>query len=193
MFKKKYEFKPDKERSGTLSKLYITKKQRLTLVKWFLMALLLTAISVVQEVILSRVHIFGAPTDLLACTILMVCILQDPEIGCIFVLISSTLYWFYGSAPGPYVILLLTGLGIVVSIFRHAFLRDSFASTMICTSVAVMVYELLIFAIGYFLGHITVLSLRSFCITGGVSLAVMPLIYPIVVSIGKIGGESWKE
>lgn len=193
MFKRKYEFKPDRERSGTLSKLYITKKQRMALVKWLLMALLLTLISVVQDVILSRVTLFGAHLDVLVCAILMVCILLDPEVGCIFVLISSGLYWFSGSAPGPYVIFILTGLGVVVGIFRHSFLRDSFASVMLCTAAAVLVYELLIFVIGWILGNVTGDSLRDFCISGGVSLAVMPLLYPIVVSIGKIGGESWKE
>lgn len=193
MFKRKYEFKPDKDRTSALSKLYVTKKQRLTLVKWLLMALVLVLISVVQDVILSKVAIFGAHTDLLACAILTVCVLQDPEVGCVFALVGSSLYWFSGSAPGSYVIALLTVLGVLVSIFRHSYLRFSFGSTMLCTVVAVMVYELLVFAIGYFLGRTTASRLLGFCITGGVSLAVMPLLYPVFVAIGKIGGESWKE
>lgn len=193
MFKRKYEFRPDKERSGALSKLYITKKQRLTILKWVLMALVLVCISVVQDVILSKVTIFGVHTDLLACAILLVCVLQDPEVGCVFGLVSSLLYWFSGSAPGPYVVALLTVLGVVASIFRYSYLRFSFGAVILCTAAAVMLYELLLFAVGFFLGRTTISRLIRFCITGGVSLAVMPLLYPILAAIGKIGGESWKE
>lgn len=193
MFKRKYEFKPDKERSGTLSKLYITPKQRLTILKWVLTALVLVILSVIQDVILSRVTVFGVHTDLLACAILLVCVLQDPEVGCVFGLVSSLLYWFSGSAPGPYVVALLTVLGVLASIFRYSYLRFSFGTVILCTAAAVMLYELLLFAIGFFLGRTTISRLANFCITGGVSLAVMPLLYPIFAAIGKIGGESWKE
>ncbi|MBP3305212.1 MAG: hypothetical protein J6L24_04510 [Oscillospiraceae bacterium] len=193
MFKRKYEFKPDKDRSGTLSKLYVTKKQRLTLLKWLLMTFVLVVISVVQDVILSQIPIFGTRIDLLACAILLACVLQDPEVGCVFALVSSALYWFSGSAPGPYVVALLTALGVVVSIFRHSYLRYSFVSILTCTAAAVMVYELLTFAIGFFLGRTTLSRLAGFCLSGGLSLAVMPLLYPVFVAIGKIGGETWKE
>lgn len=193
MFKRKYEFKPDRDRSSALSKLYLTKKQRRTLLKWLLIALVLVFISVVQDVVLSKVKIFGVHTDLVACAILLVCILQDPEIGCVFGLVSSSLYWFSGSAPGPYVIALLTVLGVVVSIFRHSYLRASFGSAMLCTAGTVMLYELLVFAVGFFLGRTTGSRLLGFCVTGGVSLAIMPFLYPVFVAISKIGGESWKE
>ena len=193
MFKRKYEFKPDKDRSGALSKLYVTKKQRLTLLKWLLMAMVLVFISVVQDVILSQIPIFGARIDLLACAILLACVLQDPEVGCVFAFVSSALYWFSGSAPGSYVIALLTVLGVVVSIFRHSYLRYSFVSIFACTAAAVMVYELLTFAIGFFLGRTTVSRLAGFCLSGGLSLAAAPLLYSIFVAIGKIGGETWKE
>ena len=56
-----------------------------------------------------------------------------------------------------------------------------------------MVYELLTFAIGFFLGRTTVSRLAGFCLSGGLSLAAAPLLYPIFVAIGKIGGETWKE
>ena len=64
-FRKKHEFRPDKTHSGTLNKLYITKKQRLAILKWTLMAAALVLISVLQDVILSQFRIFDAPTDLL--------------------------------------------------------------------------------------------------------------------------------
>lgn len=193
MFGRKYEFKPDKPHSGTLNKLYITRKQRLVLLKWLLLSFVLLLISLVQDVIMSRVTLFGTTTDLLSCAILMACILQDPETGCIFALLSSTLYHFSGTAPGSYVIALLTCLGILVSIIRQCYLRKGFSSTMLCTGGAILIYELALFVIGMFLGQIPPSRVEVFCITAGISLAVMPLLYPIFLSIEKIGGESWKE
>ena len=126
-FQKKHEFRPDKAHSGTLNKLYITKKQRLSILKWTLMAAALVLISVLQDVILSQFRIFGATTDLLCGALLLVCIMLDPEQGCVFILIGSALYEFSGSSPGPYVIALLTVIGLVVSIFRQAYLHQGFA------------------------------------------------------------------
>lgn len=193
MFKRKHEFKPDKDRTGTLNKLYITKKQRLQFTKWLLMALMLVLISIIQDVIMSRIAIYGSHTDLTVCAILLVCIMLDPEIGSVFVLVSSSLYYFSGSAPGPYVIVMLTVLGVLIAIIRQSYLRYSFLSIFLCTAVAVMVYELVLFAVGLFLGYTTVSRLAGFCISGGLSLAAIPVLYPIFAAISKIGGETWKE
>ena len=51
---KKYEFKPDKPRSGILSKLFLTKQQRRSVLKWTLYAVMLVALSVLQDVLFSR-------------------------------------------------------------------------------------------------------------------------------------------
>ena len=193
MFKKKHEFKPDKSRSCALNKLYITKKQRLALARWLLMAAGLVVLSVVQDVIMSRLRVFGATTDLVSCAILMICVLLDPEEGCVFGLVSSAVYWFSGSAPGPYVIALLTVFGVAFSIIRHAYLYKGFGSTFLCTAGAMMLYELAVFAVGLFLEYTTGARFGGFCLTGALSLLAVPVLYPIFVSIGKIGGESWKE
>ena len=156
LFKRKNEFKPDRPYgSRILSRLYITKKQRLALGKWLLMALALVMLSVVQDSIMSRVRILGTTTDLVSAAILMVCIMLDPETGCVFTLVSASLYEFSGSAPGAYVIALITCLGMLLAIFRHGFLRAGFGAVMLCTAAAVMAYQLILFAIGYFLGHTT--------------------------------------
>jgi hypothetical protein len=194
LFRRKNEFRPDRPYAASfLSRLYITKKQRLTIGKWLLMALVLVILSVVQDVILSRVTIFGAKTDLVSAAILMVCIMLDPEIGCVFTLVSSALYEFSGSAPGAYVIALITFLGLLLAIFRHSFLRAGFGAEILCTAAAVMLYQLSLFAIGYFLGHTTASRLPDFCVTGLLSLAVMPALYPIFSAISNIGGETWRE
>ena len=193
LFKKKHEFRPDRTDSGALSKLYITKKQRMNLLKWLLFALLLVLLSVVQDVILSQVRIFGATTDLLCGALLMVCIMLDPEQGCIFILTGATLYHFSGVSPGPYTIAFLTVIGLIISIFRQAYLRRSFITTFLCTGVAIMVYELMVFAAGAFWGHTNITRLQVFLLSGLYTLLVTPALYPIFRVIGKIGGESWKE
>ena len=193
MFGRKRDFRPDKNHSGALSKLYITKKQRRTLLKWLLMALVLIALSVVQDVILSRVRLFGAAADLVPAAILTVCIMLDPEVGSVFVLVASSLYWFSGSAPGPYVIVVMTVLGVVIGILRQSFLRYGFLTVMLCAAAAVMLYELTVFGIGLFLGFTKLSRLGSFCLSGALSLAVMPLLYPVFAAIRKMGGETWTE
>lgn len=193
MFKRKHEFRPDKTESGTLNKLYITKKQRTKALKWLLMTLTLITICVIQDVVLSRLRLWGTTFDLMVATLLLVCILQDPEIGSIFILAASAVYSFSGSAPGYYVIALLTVIGVFIAIVRHCYLHASFGSTMLCTAAAIFVYEMAIFGIGLFFGHTTITRLTDFLIKAGLSVAAMPLMYPIFTAICKIGGETWND
>lgn len=193
MFKRKHEFKPDKTNTGMLSKLYVTKRQRQTIFKWLLMALVLVVLSVIQDVILCRVRIFGSSLNLVTAALLLVCVLQDPEIGSVFILIGSTLYWASGSTPGSYVIALLTVLGILICILRQSYLYDHAGSMLLCAGGAVMLYELTLFAIGCFFGHTTLSRFPDTLISGGLSFAVMPLLYPVFKAISKIGGETWKD
>lgn len=193
LFRRKHDFKPDKTRAGILSRLHITKKQRQLLLKWLLTAVALTVLSVIQDVVLSRVSIFGAGLNVLTAALLLVCILQTPNAGSVFMLIASTLYWGSGSAAGPYVIALLTVLGSLMCIVRQSYLYSRFGSVLICTGVCVVLYELGLFAVNGFLGYTTVSRIGSTLLSGGLSFAVVPLLYPIFKAISKIGGQSWKE
>ncbi|MBQ9168950.1 MAG: hypothetical protein IJX67_11170 [Oscillospiraceae bacterium] len=193
MAKKKYEFKPDPAGSGTLSKLYLTHKQQRSLLKWLLYSLVCLVILVIQDVVLSGLDVFGATTDLVSGTILLICLLQGPENGGVFALICSMFYLFSGSAPGAYSIVFLTVYGILAAIFRQAFLRKSFGSMILCAAGALLLYELSVFAMGLFLGYTIGSRIGSFLITWLLTLIVMPVLYPILSSIGKIGGETWKE
>ncbi len=193
MLFKKHEFRPDRTETGTLNKLYITKKQRRTVLKWLLMALALIVICVVQDVILTRVKLWGTTIDLVAATLLLTCILQDPEVGSIFVLTASSVYSFSGSAPGYYVIALLTVIGVFFAIVRHCYLHKAFSSTMLCTAAAILIYEMILFAMGLFFGYTTLSRAVHQLIKAGLSLAAMPILYPIFNAILKIGGETWNE
>ena len=187
------DFKPDKEGAGLLARLYITQKQRKSIYKWALYALVLLLLSVVQDVVLCRVRLWGATTDLVPCAIILICVLEGAEGGAIFALVSSLLYLYSGTAPGPYCLVFLVIFSLGISIFRQAYLHQGFAATFLCTAAAVMFYELLLFALGAFLGSTTLPRIRIFALTGAYTVALLPLMYPMFRSISKIGGESWKD
>ena len=85
---RKVEFKPDKPRTSLLNKLYLTQKQRRSLLKWVLYTLVLVFLSVLQDVLLCRMDILGATTELVPCGIFLICLLEGTESGCIFALVS---------------------------------------------------------------------------------------------------------
>lgn len=193
IFRRKHEFRPDPTDSGLAGRLHLTKKQRYSILRWSLLSLYVLLLSLTQDVIFCRVQILGATTDLVSCGILLICMLQDPGTGGVFALLAATFYFFTGTAPGAYTIALLPILGMLMNILRHVLLRRSFGTALICTGICMMLYELIVFAAGLFLGSTTTDRLLRFVTTGLLSIALIPLMYPVVVSIGKIGGESWKD
>lgn len=193
MARKKNEFRPDTFREDILGKLLLTRKQAMRLLRWVLFSTVCLAGLIIQDVVMSRFTIFGTTTDLVPCFILAVCIMQGAESGCIFAMIGSMLYSFSGSAPGIFVIPLITIIAVLTAIFRQAYLRQGFFTMLICTAVALFLYEMGIFLIGVFLGSTIMARLSAFAISAGLTLVAVPIVYPILLSIGKIGGETWKE
>ena len=193
MWGKKNEFKPDRTGTSFLNKLYLTTKQRLSLLKWTLFALSLVFLSLLQDVVFSRLRISGATFDLVPCGILLGCILMLPETAGVFSLTASTLYYFSGTAPGVYSIAMLTALGILLCIFRRSYLKKGFFSTFLCASFGIVVYKLVVFGINLFLGATLGARFGIFCLGTGLTVAAILPLYPIFLSICNIGGETWKE
>lgn len=193
MAKKKLQFRPDKTGTGFWSKLYITRLQRKTLLKWALYSALCVGTLVVQDVILSRFHLFGGTVDLTPMLILMICVLEGAEAGGAFALTASVIYHFSGSAPGTYCIFLLTCLGIFVAVFRQNFLQRSFSTHWLCTVIAGFAYQIAVFGMGLFLTHTHPGRILAFVMNGVLGAAALPLVYPALTAIGKIGGTPWKE
>lgn len=189
----KKEFKPDKPHSGFFGKLYITKKQRKSLLKWSLYGLLLLFLSLLQDVLLCRFRLFGATTELVPAAIFLICILEGAESGSLFALICSLIYLFSGTAAGPYSMALITILAVAVTIFRQAYLQKGLGAAWLCAGCAMYLFEMLQFLMGLFLRLTIPSRFVGFLITASLSVAVIPLLYPIALSIGKIGGETWKE
>lgn len=190
---KKHEFKPDKPRTGVLARLYLTRKQRQSLLKWGLYTLLLLTLSVLQDCIFSRTHFFGATTDLVPCGIFLICILEGVETGSLFCLIASTAYFFSGTAPGTYCIVFLTVLGVCAAAFRQGYLQEGFGAAMLCTGGAVVLYELAVFVFGLFVSATHWGRIGVFCLTAVLTAVTAPLLYLISRRINSIGGHAWNE
>ena len=190
---KRNEFKPDKPRSGLLDKLVLTQKQRRSVLRWGLYALTLLVLSILQDVLLCRVRLFGATTELVPCGIFLICLAEGLEKGSIFSLIASCVYLFSGTAAGNYAIVLITAFAVGVTLFRQSYLQNGFSTSMLCTTAAMLAYELVIFFIGLFFGMTTFGRIGSHLLTGVMTLAVAPVLYPIVTAISSLGGEAWKE
>ena len=190
---RKYEFKPDKPRSGFWSKLILTRQQRRSLLRWGLYALVLLVLSVLQDVILCRFRLFGATTELVPCAIFLICLTEGLEKGCLFSLIASCLYLFSGTAAGPYTIVFITASSVGVTMFRQSMLQKSFSSTMLCCVMAMFAYKLAVFFIGLFLSLTTWGHIGSFLLAAFLSLVFAPVLYKVITAISTIGGESWKE
>ena len=188
---KKYEFKPDKPYSGFWEKLLLTRLQRREVLKWLLYGLFLLALSVVQDVLLSRVRLFGTTTELVPCAIFMICLLEGLERGCVFALVASLLYLFSGSAAGTYAIVLITVLAVGVMFLRQSWLQKGFPTAMLCTGAAMILYELAVFVVCLFLGMTTFGRIGSFFMTALLTMVTAPAMYPVLKAIG--GREIWKE
>lgn len=190
---KKYEFQPDKPYSSWLNKLQLTKQQQRQVLKWCLYALMLLVLSVLQDVVLCRIRLLGGTSDLVPCGIILISILEGSQRGCIFALAASYLYLLSGSAPGPHVLVLITVICVVASIFRQAYLHPGFPAALLCSALAMTVYELSVFAFCLLLGSTTPGRFVSFVVPVLLSLATIPVIYPIAKAIAATGGETWKE
>ena len=188
---KKYEFKPDKPRSGFLNKLYLTQKQRRSILKWSLYGLVLVVMSLLQDVVLCRMDIYGGTTELVPCIIFLVCVIEGVESGGVFALVASLGYLFSGSAAGYYSVAFITTLAVLVTAFRQGYLQRGFFAALFCVAAAMLVYEVLVFGITLFLGQVQLRNFTGFLMTAVLSLPAVPLTYPILMSIG--GGDSWNE
>ncbi len=186
-------FRPDKVGTNFWSKLYISPSQRRTIAKWSLYSLVLILLSVIQDVMLSNVRLFGATTELVPCAIFLVCILEGAEGGCVFTLLAAWIYLYTGTAAGPYCIVFITVLGVGMSIFRQTYLQRGLGAAVLCVGICMVLYELAVFGIGIFLGMTYGARVLGFLITALTSILAVPVLYPLLLRIQAIGGEIWRE
>ena len=188
-----YEFKPDREKVPLSKKLHLTALQKKQVLMWSLNSLVCLFLLTVQNVIMSRISMVGATTDLVPAAILLICVVYDAYDGSLFGIIASTLYVFSGAAPGPYVIAYITVLGVAAALFRQSLWRRGFRSNVLCAGLALLIYEMAIWGTGVFLGLTYWSRIGVFLLTWALSFLVMLALYPLIRVIQKIGGETWRE
>ena len=193
LFTRKNEFRPDREGTGQLNKLWPTPKQQLRALRWILFSAVCLVGLLAQDVLLYRINVLGGCTDVVPCLILMVAVLQGAESGSVFALIMSVLYFFSGSSPGFHVIPMLTVVTVFVVIFRQAFLRQGFFTLLVCTVMGMVLYELGMFAVSLFLKLTVADRVGAALATAVITVAAVPVAYPVMMAIGRLGGETWKE
>lgn len=191
--KKRNEFRPDPTTSTWLKTRRLTRLQKLRLLKWVLYALIVILCLVIQDVIMSQLRLFGATTDLAVGAILLITVIEGTDVGSLFILIASSLYWFSGSAPTPVCIILLTAFGIAATMFRQMFWHRSRGTLTLCACLALTAYELSLFVTGIMQGLTYWGRLPSFLLTSAYTCLVMIPLYTLVNKTGLIGGNTWKE
>lgn len=187
------EFKPDAPLVSPLKGMRFTHLQWLQILRWLSYIGICVLCLVIQDSIMSRVSIFGATTDLAVAAMLLITVLEGSEVGSVFILIASTVFYFSGSAPGPYSVGLLTILGLGASLFRQMVWHRSRGSIVLCAGLAAIIYEIGLYFTGLFMGLTSWYRLPRFLITGLLTAATMCPLYYVIYRIGQIGGHTWKE
>ena len=190
---RKQEFRPDGGRLRQLNKLWPTPLQQLTGLKWVLFGVVCLVGLLLQDVVLYRIDLWGGCTDVVPCLIVMVAVLQGAESGSVFALVMSVLYFFSGSSPGFYVVPVLTVITVFVVIFRQARVRRSLLALILCCAIAMVLYETVLFAVCLFLKQTVIGRFGESMLTALLTLTIVPVCYPVLLAIGKLGGETWRE
>lgn len=183
----------DPDRSDNMGKLLLTRKQRFSILRWFLFGVVCVVGLLLQDVLLCKVSIRGVGIDMVPCLIIMIAVMQEAESASIFSLTAACIYYFSGSAPGPYIIPIITAVAVFAVISRQSYLRQGFFAVLLCAAGGMLIYEMGVFGIALFLGQTLVQRAGVMALTALLTLAVVPVFYPVLLSIGKIGGETWKE
>ncbi len=187
------EFKPDATSATWLKTIRMTQQQRLRLLKWVSYALAIMLAVVLQDVVLSQIRIFGATAELVVCMILLITVMEGSEVGSLFVLIASVLYFYTGTAPGAYSIGYLCFLGIAVTLLRQMYLNRNKSAIVLCAGAAAFFYEICLFGTGIFSELTRWDRFGAFFMAGIYNFLLMIPLYPLIFKIGQIGGNTWKE
>lgn len=193
MARRKYEFLADPSGFDWMSKLLLTPKQRKSVLKWLLYSLVCVAGLVFQDTMLSRGRILGGGVELAPALVILICVLEGCENGCVFALTASMIYVFSGSGQDRYCIILLTLAAVLAAAFRQGYLRRGVGSDLVCVGGAMVLYEMSLFAAGLFLELTYGGRWGVFLMTALVSTLAAGILYHPLKHIGTIGGNLWKE
>ena len=193
MARKKIEFRPDPTGYDVAGKLHLTRQQRQALLKWLLYSLVCVLGLVLQDSMLARVRFLGGGFQLAPALVILICVLEGCESGSVFALCASLIYVFSGSAQGRYCIVLLTLAAVLAAAFRQSYLRRGPGSDLTCVGLAMLCYELAVFATGVFLELTYPARWGAAVMTALCSTISAAALYIPVRYAGTIGGNAWKE
>ncbi len=191
--KQVYEFKPDREGTALLKRLYLTRLQRLQILKWTGHGALCIVMLTLQDVIMSQLRFSGATTDLAVCAIFLVGLYEGTENGSLFAFIASLVYLFSGSSPGAQCIALISCGTVGLNLLRQTYWHRSSGSILLCTCAGIVSYEMLNFLFGIFVGNTIWERASVFALVAVMTCICAFPLYPLVKLISKIGGDTWKE
>ena len=89
--------------------------------------------------------------------------------------------------------LFIAVIAVLVAVFRQAYLHYGFPAALLCTVIAMSVYELSIFTFCLLLGRTTPDRFIGFMVPVLLSVVTIPIIHPVARAIASTGGEAWKE
>lgn len=171
-----------------LGKFYITPGQWRHIFRWLLYTVLFLAVMLVQTVILGRNGIFGQHPDLVAVVIICVAMVEGPERGGTFALITSTFWALSGIDRGALQILCLTTLPILCSFLSRKIFSAAYITCLITCGFTIFIAQTLSYLLRLFYESIPAYLYMTRLIPGIlVSLLFQPVIYWLVKSIEKIG------
>lgn len=181
------------EGTTLVGKLFLTVHQRQVLLKWVLMSLCYILLQVLQDVIFSRFRLLGGCPDVVPGFLLLVCMLQGPVSGGLFSLCCCVFRNLSGAVLGPVTIVMVAGGGMLLSIFRKAYLWRELIPTLACCVFGIFMNQAAIFGMGLFL-KLTAPEQWVSAFGGFLgSTVMMILLYPLVRAVGQIGGNPWRE
>lgn len=189
----KEEFRPDAQENAFLKGLHFTYQQRMNLLRWVLLSLVCILCLTAQDCIFSRWKLWGATTDLGVAAIILVAIMEGSEVGGIFALCASVVYFYSGSAPGAYSVALITIPSILCALFRQKFWRRGTGSNLLCSSIAMLIYEVGLYITASMMGLTRWARGMYFLKTAVYSIVLMIPLYQLIYRIGLIGDHVWND
>lgn len=171
-----------------LDKLYITPRQWLHILRWFLYSLLLLFVMMLQTVVLGNRTMLGVHPHFVPIVIACVCLQEGPERGGLFALLASVFWCLSGADFGTVSIVMLTLVPVLGSVLCKALFANRFLPCLLVTLATLLLEQSAIFLLKFIFGDMDgILFLTELLPCVLVSMLAFVPVYFLVKSIEKIG------
>lgn len=171
-----------------LEKFYITPGQWRHILRWFLYGMVFLGAMMLQTVILGRDGLFGQHPDIVAVVIITVCMVEGPERGGLFALVTSTFWALSGIDRGALQILCLTVIPVVCVHYSSRIFSIKYIPALLSCGLTMFLSHSLSFVLKVFYEAAPTHLFTTYLLPGLlVSLLFQPPVYWLSKSIEKIG------